>query len=102
VKHGPHVHYQRPSVDVLFNSVSRYAGKNSIGVLLTGMGQDGAQGLKSMADSGADTICQDEHTCVVYGMPKAAVEIGAADHVLPVDDIAQKIISLAERTDNLG
>ena len=75
------VYYQRPSVEVLFDSVANYAGANAIGVLLTGMGRDGAQGLLHMKEAGALTIAQDEQTCVVYGMPKAAIEIGAAKEI---------------------
>ena len=96
VKHGPFVHHQRPSVEVLFNSVAKYAGRNAVGVLLTGMGSDGAIGLKNMLEAGAPTIAQDEKSCVVYGMPKAAVEAGAAQHVLPLDRIAGKVIQLVQ------
>jgi two-component system, chemotaxis family, protein-glutamate methylesterase/glutaminase len=95
IKDGPFVHHQRPSVDVLFHSVAEYAGRNAVGVLLTGMGVDGAKSLKSMLEAGAGTIAQDEKTCVVYGMPKAAVDMGAAQHVLPLEKITEKIISLA-------
>lgn len=90
-KSGPPVHYQKPSVDVLFQSVARSAGPNAVGVLLTGMGEDGAQGLLAMRRAGAPTICQDEASCVVYGMPKKAVEIDAADKVAPLDNIPDKI-----------
>ena len=96
VKDGPLVHHQRPSVEVLFNSVAEYAGRNAVGVILTGMGSDGARGLKNMRDAGAPSIAQDEKTCVVYGMPKAAVEAGAAEHVLPLQRITEKIISLVQ------
>jgi len=96
VKDGPLVHYQRPSVEVLFNSVARYAGKNAVGVLLTGMGSDGAHGLKAMREAGASTMAQDERSCIVYGMPKVAVEIGAAQFVLPLKQIAAKIIDLVQ------
>jgi two-component system chemotaxis response regulator CheB len=96
VKHGPFVHHQRPSVEVMFNSVAKYAGANAVGVLLTGMGSDGAEGLKNMLAAGAATVAQDEKTCVVYGMPKVAVELGAAQHVLPIDRIAGKIIQLVQ------
>ena len=96
VKPGPFVHHQRPSVEVLFNSVAKYAGRNAVGALLTGMGSDGARGLKNMLDAGAPTIAQDEKTCVVYGMPKAAVDLGAAQHVLPIDRVAGKIIQLIQ------
>ena len=96
VKDGPLVFHQRPSVEVLFNSVAEYAGRNAVGVILTGMGSDGARGLKNMRDAGAPSIAQDEKTCVVYGMPKAAVEAGAAEHVLPLQRITEKIISLVQ------
>ncbi len=95
IKDGPFVHHQRPSVEVLFNSVAEYAGRNAVGAILTGMGADGAKALMNMLEAGADTIAQDEKSCVVYGMPKAAVELGAAQHVLHIDKIAEKIISLA-------
>jgi len=92
IKDGPMVYYQRPSVEVLFDSVARYAGANAIGVLLTGMGRDGATGLKHMKDAGAMTIAQDEATCIVYGMPKAAVEMGAVDKILPLQDIPGELV----------
>ncbi len=92
VKNGPAVHFQRPSVDVLFRSVAESAGSNAIGVILTGMGADGATGLKEMHDSGARTIAQDEDTCVVFGMPKEAIRLGAADQILPLDRITQSIL----------
>lgn len=92
IKDGPRVHYQRPSVDVLFHSVAQTAGRNAVGVLLTGMGADGARGLLAMRESGAPTIAQDEATCVVYGMPKEAVKIGAAGQVLPLEAIPQAVL----------
>ncbi len=98
VKDGPYINYQKPSVDVLFRSVARYAGKNAVGVILTGMGSDGAQGLKYMRDAGAGTIAQDEKSCVVFGMPKVAVNMGAAMFVLPLQDIPEKIISLIDES----
>lgn len=88
VKDGPLISRHRPSVDVLFRSVAKYAGKNAIGVIMTGMGKDGADGLLKMKDAGAHTIAQDEKTCVVYGMPKEAVNRGGVDEVLPLDRIA--------------
>lgn len=88
---GPKVNDHKPSVDVLFNSIAKTHGRNAIGVILTGMGNDGAQGLKNMRDMGSHTIAQDEKTCVVYGMPKCAVELGAAKHVLPLKKIAPKV-----------
>ena len=99
VKGGPLVCRQRPSADVLFKSTARYAGQNAVGVILTGMGKDGATGLKAMADSGAATIAQDKKSCVVFGMPKAAIEIGAAGHVVSLEKIPAAILNLA-RSDN--
>lgn len=93
VKDGPRVHHQRPAVDVLFNSVAKYAGVNAVGVLLTGMGADGAAGLLAMRQAGARTIAQDQATCVVYGMPKAAVQLGAAETVLPLGRIPDGILA---------
>lgn len=94
VKQGPMVHHQRPSVDVLFKSVAEYAGANAIGVILTGMGADGAEGLLMMRQAEARTIAQDERSCVVFGMPKEAVRLGAAEVVLPLSDIAQKALEM--------
>lgn len=92
VKDGPLVHHQKPSVDVLFQSVARSVGRNAIGVILTGMGADGAKGLLAMREQGAHTIAQDEKTCVVYGMPRAAVELGAAADIRPLANIAPEIL----------
>ncbi|MGQ9524031.1 MAG: protein-glutamate methylesterase/protein-glutamine glutaminase [Armatimonadota bacterium] len=92
VKDGPAVHFQRPSVDVLFHSVATAAGRNAVGVLLTGMGADGAKGLQAMRENGARTLAQDEATCVVYGMPKEAVRIGAAEKVVPLPLMAHAIM----------
>lgn len=83
----------RPSVDVLFNSISKYVGANAIGVILTGMGSDGAKGMLAMKNSGAFTIGQDEKSCVVYGMPKVANDIGATTKVEPLDNIANTIVN---------
>jgi two-component system chemotaxis response regulator CheB len=94
VKDGPLVHHQRPAVDILFNSVAQYAGGNAIGVILTGMGADGAQGLMKMKEAGAKTIAQDEASCVVFGMPKEAIKLGAVDRVAPLEKIPQEIIQL--------
>ncbi|MEW6387523.1 MAG: chemotaxis response regulator protein-glutamate methylesterase [Thermodesulfobacteriota bacterium] len=91
VKDGPPVHHQRPSVDVLFNSTAQTAGANALGVILTGMGADGADGLLAMKDKGAYTIAQDEATCVVFGMPKEAIKKGAAQKVLPLLRISDEI-----------
>ena len=85
-----------PSVDLLFESVAEHVGKGAIGVILTGMGNDGAKGLLKMKNSGAKTIGQDEESSVVYGMPKSAYELGAVDYQLPLDKIPEKIITLLE------
>jgi two-component system chemotaxis response regulator CheB len=95
VMDGPPVNRHRPSVDVLFRSVARYAGRNATGAILTGMGDDGARGLLEMAQAGAETIAQDEATCVVYGMPREAVKLGAARQVLPLQEIAQALLAPA-------
>ena len=96
------VNRHKPSVDVLFDSVAELLTKRAIGVLLTGMGADGARGLLKMKQAGAPTIAQNEATCVVYGMPRAAVEMGAADHVLGLDEIPQKIWSLLQRAGSMA
>jgi two-component system chemotaxis response regulator CheB len=95
VKDGPQVCYQRPSVDVMFSSVADAAGPKAVGVLLTGMGSDGAQGMLRMKRAGAHTIAQDEATCVVFGMPREAIRLGAADRVLPLGRIPSAIAALA-------
>lgn len=89
---SPQVHHQRPSVDVLFESVARLANKLTVAVLLTGMGSDGAKGLLALKTSGALTIAQDEESCVVYGMPREAVRLGAATKVVPLPLIARTIL----------
>ncbi len=94
VKAGPLVNRHRPSVDVLFRSVARSAGNNAIGVLLTGMGDDGAAGLLEMKETNAKTIAQNEATCVVFGMPKEAIKLDAALHVLPIHKIAGEVMNL--------
>ena len=94
VKTGPMVHHQRPAVDILFKSTAKYAGANAIGVILTGMGADGAAGLLEMKNMGAGTIAQDEKTCVVFGMPKEAIKMGAVDKILPLNQIAFEIIRM--------
>ena len=93
LKNGPHVHHQKPSVDVLFHSVAKNAGRNAIGVILTGMGSDGAQGLKAMHENNAKTIAQDENSCVVFGMPKQAIKLDAVDMTLPLDEIPNSILN---------
>jgi two-component system chemotaxis response regulator CheB len=99
IKSGPAVNHHRPSVDVLFQSVARSAGRNAIGVLLTGMGADGAKGLLAMREQGAHTLAQDEQTCVVFGMPKEAVRLGAADAVVPIQQIPRAILSFLRKTE---
>jgi two-component system, chemotaxis family, protein-glutamate methylesterase/glutaminase len=96
---GVPVNRHKPSVDVLFRSVAQNAGRNAIGVILTGMGKDGAKGLKEMLDAGSQTIAQDEATSVVWGMPGEAVSLGAAQHVVALDSVAAKIRSLADSMD---
>jgi two-component system chemotaxis response regulator CheB len=97
VKDGPPVHHQRPAVDVLFQSVARHAARNAIGVLLTGMGADGAKGLLAMREVGAHTLAQDERTCVVFGMPKEAIRLGAADEIVPLPEMAHAILRALSR-----
>lgn len=94
IGNGEKVSGHRPSADVLFNSVAKIAGANAIGVILTGMGGDGAKGLLAMKNAGARTIGQDEASCVVYGMPKVAYEIGAVEKQLPLNRVADGILSL--------
>jgi len=94
VKDGPQVFHQRPSVEVMFNSVAKYVGANAVGIILTGMGADGASGLLTMRQAGAPTIAQDEQTSVVWGMPGEAVKLGAAQQVLPLGSIAREALSL--------
>jgi two-component system chemotaxis response regulator CheB len=95
VKDGPPVNRHRPSVDVLFRSVAKHVGRNAMGVIMTGMGDDGARGLKEMRDAGAFTVAQDEATCVVYGMPREAVKLGAAERILPLGALAAAIMRVA-------
>jgi two-component system chemotaxis response regulator CheB len=94
VKDGPLVSRHRPSVDVLFRSTARYAGKNAIGVIMTGMGDDGARGMLEMKQAGAITIAQDEASCVVFGMPAEAIKLEGVDHVLPLQLIAPEVVRL--------
>jgi two-component system chemotaxis response regulator CheB len=91
---GPMVHFQKPAVDVTFRSLASAAGANAVGVVLTGMGHDGAAGLKAMRDAGARTMTQDEKTSVVWGMPGTCVQMGAAEQVLPLDRIPDAINAL--------
>lgn len=92
---GPQVFHQRPSVEVLFNSVAKFAGSNAVGVILTGMGADGGSGLLNMKNAGAHTIAQDEKTSVVWGMPGEAVKLNAAEYILPLNKIAEKALFLS-------
>lgn len=94
VKTGPLVHHQRPSADVLFSSVAEYAGSNAAGVILTGMGHDGANGLLKMREAGARTVAQDEKSCVVFGMPKEAIKIGAVEKVVPLNNIRTTALNM--------
>lgn len=94
VKSGPMVHHQRPSADVLFKSVADYAGANAVGIILTGMGADGAEGLLKMKEAGARTIAQDEKSCVVFGMPKEAIKLGAAEKVADLQQIAKSSLEM--------
>jgi two-component system chemotaxis response regulator CheB len=96
---GPPVNRHKPSVDVLFRSVAQQAGRNAIGVILTGMGKDGALGLKEMRDAGARTVAQDEATSIVWGMPGEAVAVGGAADVLPLSDIWSRVLQLADEMD---
>lgn len=96
VKTGPLVGRHRPSVGVVFRSVARYTGRNAVGVILAGMGTDGAEGLLEMRNAGAHTIAQDEASCVVFGMPRAAIELKAACPVLPLARITQGMSSHVE------
>lgn len=94
VKDGPMVHHQRPAVDVLFKSVARYAGANAVGVILTGMGADGAEGMLEMKKAGALNIAQDEKSCVVFGMPKEAIKLGGVDRIVPLDQVSNEILKM--------
>jgi two-component system chemotaxis response regulator CheB len=92
VKDGPLVSRHRPSVDVLFRSVARYAGSNAVGVIMTGMGDDGAHGMAEMKEAGATNLAQDEATCVVFGMPAEAIKHGGVDKVLPLGSLAAEVL----------
>ncbi|RAI39923.1 protein-glutamate methylesterase/protein-glutamine glutaminase [Rhodoplanes roseus] len=92
IKDGPLVSRHRPSVDVLFRSAAKYAGSNAVGIIMTGMGDDGARGLLEMKQAGAHTVAQDEETSVVFGMPKEAIALGAADRVLPLDRLSAELM----------
>jgi two-component system chemotaxis response regulator CheB len=99
VRTGPLVSGHRPSVDVMFRSVAEAAGRNAVGVILTGMGGDGAKGLLEMRHAGAATIAEDESTCVVFGMPQVAIKAGAVEHVLPLPQIPRQILALVKERD---
>jgi two-component system, chemotaxis family, protein-glutamate methylesterase/glutaminase len=92
VRNGPRVCRHRPSVDVLFESTAQYAGANAMGIILTGMGNDGAAGLRTMRDAGAVTIAQDEASCVVFGMPREAINCGGASIVSPLAEIPAQVM----------
>jgi two-component system chemotaxis response regulator CheB len=92
VREGELVNRHKPSVEVLFNSVAKHAGKNAVGIIMTGMGKDGAEGLLNMKESGARTIAQDEKSCVVFGMPKEAIKIGAADQILSLEELTKRVV----------
>ena len=95
MNNGELVNRHRPSVDVLFRSVANLTGSNSIGVILTGMGDDGAKGLMEMREAGSHTLAQDEDSCVVFGMPRKAMENGAVDEVLNLEEISKRLIELS-------
>jgi len=97
IKDGPLVCRHRPSVDVLFRSAARYGGSNCVGVIMTGMGDDGAKGMAEMKEAGAQTIAQDEKSCVVFGMPNEAIKLGAVDKVLPLESIASEMLKICGR-----
>jgi two-component system chemotaxis response regulator CheB len=94
VRDGDLVNRHKPSVEVLFNSVAEHAGQNAVGIIMTGMGKDGAEGLLHMKEAGAKTIAQDEKSCVVFGMPKEAIKIGAANQVLSLEDITRRVAGI--------
>lgn len=96
VKKGPLVSRHRPSVDVLFRSASRYAGRNAVSIIMTGMGNDGAAGMKEMKEAGAVTFAQNEESCVVFGMPKEAIKLAAVDHVLPLNRLAMATLDICK------
>ena len=97
IREGPLVSRHRPSVDVLFRSAARYGGKNVVGVILTGMGDDGAKGMREMKDAGAFNIAQNEESCVVFGMPQEAIKAGGVNLVLPLGRIAAEIVARTAR-----
>jgi two-component system chemotaxis response regulator CheB len=96
IKDGPLVCRHRPSVDVLFRSASRFVGKNAVGVIMTGMGDDGARGMKEMKENGSFNIAQDEESCIVFGMPNEAIKRGGVDKIIPLDQIAAASLTAAK------
>ena len=94
VKNGPLVNHQRPAADVLFHSVADYAGSNAAGVIMTGMGADGAKGLLKMKQAGARTVAQDEQSCIVFGMPKEAIRVGAVEKVVTLKHISHTVLKM--------
>jgi two-component system chemotaxis response regulator CheB len=97
VMDGPPVNRHKPSVDVLFKSAAECAGRDALAIIMTGMGDDGARGMKTMHDAGARTIAQNEETCVVFGMPKEAIKLGAVDDILPLESMARAILAFDSR-----
>ncbi|MDP3438689.1 MAG: chemotaxis response regulator protein-glutamate methylesterase [Azonexus sp.] len=95
---GPLVNRHKPSVDVLFRSVAKFAGANALGIIMTGMGDDGARGLKEMHDAGSETIAQDEASCVVFGMPKEAIKLGGVDQILPLSRIPDAMLTYTRKS----
>jgi len=98
VKDGPLVCRHRPSVDVLFRSAARYAGENAVGVIMTGMGDDGSRGMLEMKNAGAYTIAQDEATSIVFGMPNEAIKRGGVSKIVPLEAIAREVIRMTSAT----
>jgi len=96
------VNHHRPSVEVLFRSVAQYAGKNAIGIMLTGMGKDGAVGMLEMRQAGAYNLAQDEASCVVFGMPREAIAVGAVDEVVPIQEMTQRVLSKLMQSGGMG
>lgn len=102
VQDGDPINRHKPSVEALFLSAAKVVGPNAIGIMLTGMGADGAQAMKVMKDAGAYNYCQDEASCVVFGMPREAIAAGAADEVLPLNQIAAKVLERLRATSGIS
>ena len=98
VQDGPPVSRHKPSVDVLFRSLAKAAGRNALGVIMTGMGDDGARGLKAMRDAGAATLAQDEESCVVFGMPKEAIRLGGVEQICNLEDLPERIAHYGQKS----